>query len=215
MRPDFGHPHTESGAELPTPTKTMRVLDFDIENRPLAYWYDDKTTSEVTAIAWSWGEVEGATGTSLGPAVEVVFLKAPPRHEQSARTMLKKFRKAYDKADMVTGHYIRKHDLPILNAAMIEYGFGPMAPKLTSDTKMDLVSYGGQSASQMALANALDVKKEKPRMSVSRWRDANRLTEVGINATIERVMGDVRQHMELRQALLEQGMLKGPRMWTP
>jgi hypothetical protein len=186
--------------------RPMRVLDFDIENRPLAYWHSDKTTGEITAIAWSWyGQDE----------VYVRVLEPPPYHLTSALGMLRAFRAAYEKADMVTGHYIRGHDLPILNSALVEYDLDQLSPKLTSDTYLDLVTYGEQSKSQMALSNVLDVKKEKPRMSVSRWRDANRLTVEGIDATIERVTGDVKQHKELRLALIERGLLKPPRLWTP
>jgi hypothetical protein len=187
-------------------TRPMRVLDFDIENRPLAYWFDDRTTPEITAIAWSWyGE----------DAVVVRTLKHPPFHVKSARQMLKDFRLAYEQADMVTGHYIRGHDLPMVNSALVEYGIEPLGPKLVSDTHGDLITYGKQSKSQAALSNVLGVVAEKPRMSVNRWRDANRLTPEGIEATVERVVGDVKQHKEMRLALIEAGLLKTPRIWRP
>lgn len=205
MEPNFGYPTF----------KRLKVLDFDIENRPSSYWYDDKTTSEITAIAWSLGNSVEPWRTPEQFLVEVAVLAPPPNGEASMHSMLENFRRAYDEADMVTGHYIRKHDLPIINSHMIEFGYGPLKPKLTSDTKLDLVTYGGQSASQMGLANTLGVKKEKPRMSVNRWRDANRLTPEGREATIERVVGDVRQHMELRLAVIREGMLKAPVVWTP
>src|SRR5262245_59473495 len=40
------------------PIRAARVLDFDIENRPLSYLGQDFTTSEVTAIAASFGRKE-------------------------------------------------------------------------------------------------------------------------------------------------------------
>jgi hypothetical protein len=33
-----------------------RLLVFDLENRPLAYWYDGETTSEITAFGWKWSD---------------------------------------------------------------------------------------------------------------------------------------------------------------
>lgn len=186
-----------------------RILDFDIENRPLSYWFDDRTTAEITAIAWmfyDWWEGHGP---------EVRVLEPPPNHETSAIRMLTHFKRAYDEANMVTGHFIRKHDLPIINAAMIEYGMEPLGPKMTSDTKLDLIRTASFSASQLNLSGMLDVKAPKPRMSTGRWRDANRLTVEGRQSAIERVTGDVRQHMEMRAALLEAGLLSPPRMWTP
>ena len=41
-------------ARLVVRQRPMRVLDFDIENRPLSYLGSDFTTAEVTAIAWAW-----------------------------------------------------------------------------------------------------------------------------------------------------------------
>lgn len=190
-----------------TVRKQHRILDFDIENRPLSYWFADVTTAEITAIAWKFYDWTDE------PAVR--FLKPPPDHEWSAIAMLREFKAAYDAADMVTGHFIRKHDLPIINSAMIEYGLPTLGPKMTSDTKLDFIKHGSFSASQLALSKVLDVKAPKPRMTTNRWRDANRLTDEGIAATIERVTGDVKQHMELRGRLLDEGLLGPPRLWTP
>lgn len=183
-----------------------RILDFDIENRPLAYWFDDRTTGEITAIGWAFYDE---------PVIHSRLLKPPPDHERSMRKMLEGFRKAYDQADIVTGHFIRKHDLPIINAHMIEFGLPPLGPKMTSDTKLDLIRTAQFSASQLALSKIMNTSAQKPRMSVGRWRDANRLTPEGRAAARERVEGDVKQHMELRAALLQHGLLAPPRMWTP
>lgn len=192
--------------EINVTSRPFRILDFDIENRPLAYWYDDKTTGEITAIAWAFYDE---------PVIMSKLLKPPPDHERSMLGMLLKFKKAYDKADMVTGHYIRVHDLPIIQAHMIEFGLEPLGPKMTSDTKLDLIKRSNLSASQLGLSKMLDVSAEKPRMSVGRWRDANRLTPEGRAAARERVEGDVKQHMELRAAMLERGLLKEPSLWIP
>jgi hypothetical protein len=40
------------------------------------------------------------------------------------RSMLEKFLVAYNAADVVTGHYIRKHDLPLINDHCIRMGSG-------------------------------------------------------------------------------------------
>lgn len=189
-----------------TPVKQHRILDFDIENRPLSYWYGDVTTAEITAIAWSF------IGSGV---VEYRTLAPPPDHELSTYNMLAAFGKAYDEADMVTGHYIRRHDLPIINSAMMEWDVNPLTPKLTSDTKLDLVKHGGLPVSQQALGAMLEIQKPKVPMPTHRWRDANRLTPEGIQAAVARVVGDVEQHMEMRAELIERGLLLPPRMWTP
>ena len=183
-----------------------RILDFDIENRPLAYWYDGNTTAEITAIGWAFYDE---------PVIHSRLLLPPPKHETSMLKMLKAFRRAYDKADIVTGHFIRVHDLPIINSHMIEFGLPPLDAKMSSDTKIDLIRHGQMSASQLALSAMLDVKAPKPRMTNLRWRDANRLTPDGMVLARERVEGDVKQHMELRAAMLRDGLLKPPSLWSP
>lgn len=180
-----------------------RILDFDIENRPLSYWYDGRCTAEITAIAWRWvGVTNEATRCYL-------------LGSHTAVEMLGAFREAYREADMVTGHYIRRHDLPIVNGALIEHGLEPLDSILTSDTKLDLVRFSDLPQSQEALGAMLSLEHPKVGMSQSDWRDGNRLTPTGILRTRNRVVGDVEQHVELRAALLERGLLGAPRWWHP
>lgn len=181
----------------------MRILDWDIENRPLSYRGFDRTSADVTAIAWRWvGVTNEATRCYL-------------LGSHSSEEMLEAFSAAYRAADMVTGHFIRRHDLPIVNGALIEHGLEPLESKLTSDTCLDLVRFSELAKSQEALGAMLGLEHPKVGMSQSDWREANRLTPSGILRTRERVVGDVEQHVELRAALLERGLLGAPRWWHP
>lgn len=185
---------------LPVQKGGFWILDFDIENRPLSYWTPDRPSAEITAIAWSFG----------GNKVEVRLLGRDDPEE-----MLTAFVTAYDLADMVTGHYIRRHDLPIINGALMEYGLPTLKPKLVQDTKVDLVKRADLPVSQEALAEMLGVPAPKISMSQVKWREANRLAPEGLALTEKRVVGDVKQHMKLRKALLKAGLLKAPRVWRP
>lgn len=182
--------------------RPLRVLDFDLENRPLNYVGDDFTFSEITAIAWKFiGEPGPIQCLCLG--------------EVSHRTMLLGFVAAYVQADLLTGHNIIKHDLRILNGALLEEGLSPLPTKLVSDTYLHLKRKGGVSGSQENLAKMLKVKTTKIGMSQADWREANRLTPEGIDKTRRRVVGDVKQHIALRKELLRRAWLKPPEMWRP
>lgn len=185
--------------KLPTIKGAARVLDFDIENRPLSYWAD-RPTAEVTAIAACWVD---------DPKSMKVWLLGRDDPED----MLRGFKALYDQAGMVTGHYIRKHDLPILSGAMMEIGISPLGTCLTEDTKLDLVKRGDLPATQEYLSDMLGVKARKLGMSQAMWRQANRLTPEGLVLTESRVVGDVQQHMKLRVALREAGLLRSPQLW--
>lgn len=180
----------------------LRILDFDIENRPLAYLGQDYTTAEITAIA--------ACFTDEPKSMRCWLLgDAPPE------VMLTGFRQMYDAADLVTGHYIREHDLPVISGALMELGLPPLDQKMTSDTKLDLIAHKYLSASQENLAAMLGVSKAKMSMNNAEWREANRLTPRGWKLTYRRATGDVIQHMALRKVLVERGLLGPARVWRP
>ena len=126
-----------------------RILDFDIENRPLHYWYGDATTGEITIIAWSFLD-EHPDDDLDQSKIRVAALYPWPEHVTSAVKMLQEFVKAYDEAQLVTGHFIRGHDLPMVNGGLMELGLPTLHRKLTSDTKLDLTKRKYMSVSQTA-----------------------------------------------------------------
>lgn len=180
--------------------RPMRVLDFDIENRPLSYLGSDFTTAEVTAIAWAWTD---------RPQDVTVYLLG----EHDLSSILKSFVDAYNRADLVTGHYILGHDLPMVNGALMECGLAPLADKPVQDTKVHLIRTKGISQSQESLGAMFNLDAPKVQMNQSKWRAANRLTPEGLAEVRQRVTGDVRQHIELRQTLLDRQLLRPPSVW--
>lgn len=182
-----------------------RILDFDIECRPLGWLGGDFVHSEVTAIATAWADdPEGS--------IECYNIT---KRVGSERSMLKAFVKRYNKADVVTGHYIRNFDLPTIQAALIEFDLEPLTEKLTIDTKNDLIKFRSFSKSQENLGAQLGLEHPKVHMNAARWREANRLTPEGIDFMAERAMGDVLQHCELRLALMDREALGPPKIWRP
>jgi len=181
--------------------KPMRILDFDIENRPLAYLGMDFTSAEITAIAAGWSDEKSVTVWALG--------------DVTLEEMLAGFVDLYNEADIVTGHYIRNHDLPIINGALMELGMPALGAKLTSCTKNDLLKSKGVSKSQENLSEMRELVAPKVQMNQPKWRAANRLTPEGIELTKKRVVGDIVQHKQLRAELVESGWLGLPKVWKP
>lgn len=181
-----------------------RILDFDIEARPLGWYGGDWVHKEPTAIASAWIE----DGEPVDMKVDYLTTR-----KGSMERMLEAFLKRYDEADMVTGHYIRGFDLGVLNTALGEFGVGHLDPKQAHDTKLDLIKLSGISKSQENLASLLEIEKPKVGMTMNDWRLGNRLLPEGIKLVVERVTGDVSQHVHMRAALLEREWLKAPKMW--
>jgi hypothetical protein len=195
---------------IPVRKGAVKILDFDIENRPLSYWVPDMPTAEITSIAACFtDDPESLQVWLLRPAI------TDADHEAQMRAMVTGFRAMYDRADMVTGHYITRHDLPIINAACVEWGVPLLEPKLTEDTKVHLLRFSDIPKTQESLSDLMGIFEKKVHMKQSMWRQANRLTVEGLAATESRVRGDVVQHMKLRVALREAGLLRAPRVWRP
>lgn len=188
----------------PLSSRPLKILNFDCETRKVGFisggnWGPDGC--EIIALACSW----------VGSGKVEVWLQG----YETLSEILEHFVEKYNQADIVSGHYIRKFDLPIVNGSLLEHGMAPLSAKLVSDTKCDLMRKAGISASQENLAEMIGLPQGKYHMNDAMWREANRLTEKGVELTRKRVVSDVRQSKALRVALLKAGALGSPRMWSP
>lgn len=167
------------------------------------HYSEFRDESQITAIAWSWiGSRE----------VEYGVLEQDLSNEQE---ILEGFLEAYQEADVVTGHYITRHDLPMINDHCMRFGWDLLEPKRAQDTKTLLPRVRGLGLSQENLATLYELEERKHHMNGRRWAVANTLSPEGREEARLRVVKDVRQHIRLRRALLEKGYLKPARVWTP
>lgn len=195
-----------------TTSRRVLILDFDCECRPIAWYGGDWVTKQPTAIAWQFIGGRGPLGGTRVAAIGESGFSENVLEEEAE--MLGLFREAYDAADIVTGHYIRGFDLPLLNGALMRLGLPLLSAKLTQDTKLDLVRGQGISKSQQNLGAMFELEHPKVPMNTALWAEANMLTSAGIAATKKRVIGDVRQHIEMRSVMLERDLLGPVRVWS-
>lgn len=186
-------------------SKQPKILDFDIESRPLGWYGGDFVHSEPTIIAASW----------IGDDEVFSWNLSQRNHRSSMTRMLLGFKKLYDEADIVTGHYIRGYDLTRIQSALFEFELPLLEEKWTSDTKEDLIKLTGISKSQQNIGSVVETEAPKVGMSMMDWRKANRLEPDGIALALERCIGDVIQHKQMRQQLIDAGVLKPGKLWTP
>lgn len=190
----------------------LRLLCWDLENRPSAYWYDDKTTSQITAFGWKWLDER---------RVNTMLLKPDGRYELDDGTTVSAtgahelFRGELCAAGIVYGHNIRRHDLPIMQAWLLRLQLGPLPRLLTSDTLRDYPRRKDMSASLENLVAMYGVKGRKFSMSQPMWEQANQLTPAGVALARRRVESDVLLQERLRKRLLELDLLGAPRIWEP
>lgn len=194
------------------PLTPARLLCFDLENRPLAYWYDGQATSQITAFGWKWHDE---------PDVRTMLLLADGYFESDdgvrrpAKAAYQHFCEELASAGIVYGHNIRKHDLPMLNAWLLRLQLPVLTPLLTTDTLRDIPRRGGMSASLESFAELYELGGEKFHMPSPAWEKANQLMPEGVDLARQRVASDVVLQERLRDKLEGLGILKPPRMWNP
>lgn len=193
-----------------TPKRDIRILDLDVECRPMAWYGGDWVTKEITAIAWRFTD-ESESQTRC-------WLLTPSRtwaeHMSKRRRGMQAFLRDYNEADMVTGHFIRGFDLPLINATCMRLGLPPLPAKDAHDTKNDLIRMSGLSKSQENLAAYFDLKVEKQKMNAHLWEVGNSLVEEGRRETERRVVGDIQQHIAFREELIARHALMPAKEWS-
>jgi DNA polymerase elongation subunit (family B) len=184
--------------------RRLKVLDFDTECRPLHY-SEYRDESQLTAYAWSW----------VGPDKTRITARILEQDLSNEKKILKEFLKAYHEADIVTGHYITRHDLPLLTDHCMRFGLPLPEARWAQDTKTLLPTVRGLGLSQENLSTLYELDEKKHRMNGRRWAGANTLTPAGRREARLRVMRDVRQHKALLKKLTEKDYLDAPRRWSP
>ena len=190
-----------------------RLLCFDLENRPLAYWYDGETTSEITAFGWKWADERRVHTMLLQPDGTFSVSDRDGQH-LAANDAYERFVRELEQAGVVYGHNIRRHDLPMLNAHLLRLQLPMLPPLRTTDTFKDLPRTAGVSKSLENMA-AMYGMPAKRKMTQPDWERANRLEPAGVEAARKRVAGDVILQERLRAKLSELGLLRAPRLWRP
>lgn len=183
--------------------RQLKVLDFDCECRPVAWIGGDFVTRGLTAIGWSFvgsGEVHSRVLT---------------HKDRDTKRILEPFLVAYAAADIVQGHYIRGFDFGLVNGALVREGMPLLDAKMSRDTKNDLYTMSSVSKSQENLGALFELNHPKVPMNEPMWAEHNLWqTERSVKWVRERVEGDVVQHIELTQTLVDLGYLTPPRRWA-
>lgn len=115
------------------------------------------------------------------------------------------------KADMVTGHNLERHDLPVINAECMRLGLEPIRSVLVQDT-MRLFRSKGFRKSQENLGVLLQIPEKKLHLGWQAWENA--YAEADWQTIRDRCESDVLMHKQMRVKLLDMGYLRKPRQWS-
>jgi DNA polymerase elongation subunit (family B) len=184
-------------------TKTLKILDFDVETVAAGFADPNWVPQKITCVAWSWIGEEKVESRVCGPMG--LFGKPELRTK-----MLKPLMDAINEADMLTGHNIIRFDLPVINSECMRLGLPVVPTKLVQDT-MRLMRSKGFKKGQDNIGRMLKLSEEKQAMDWQQWQDA--YDEAGWAGIRSRCETDIIQHKTMRVELLELGLLKTPTLW--
>jgi DNA polymerase elongation subunit (family B) len=186
----------------PVPVASRKLLDFDIETVAAGYADPQWVPSTVTAWAYSWG----------GDIVVEALPVAKFYDVEARRRFLEPLIHELGQADVVTGHNVLRFDLPVLQAEVMRLGMPSLPPLLVQDT-IRLPRSKGFKKGQDNLGVLLAVPVGKLPLNFQQWAEA--YAEPDLGTVKDRVAGDVRQHMLIREAMRDRGWLTPPRRWQP
>src|SRR5690348_17068755 len=92
-------------------SRPVRLLCFDIENKPGTFGGHDFTFSKVTAVGAMFVDETEPRGWILNR-----------RSKNQMKRVARDFRRLWDDAGIVVGHNIRRHDIKILNGLYATLG---------------------------------------------------------------------------------------------
>jgi len=179
----------------------------------LAFWYDGEVTRQITAFGWKWADEKRVNTLLLHPDGD--YRDHGSTNAIPAEMAHRLFAAELSAAGIVYGHNIRRFDLPILNGWLLRLQLPVLPPLRTTDTCKDLPRTASVSKSLENMAAMYGLPGEKFAMPQPAWEEANQLTAGGVALARKRVVSDVLLQERLRMKLLDLGLLRPPRVWSP
>ena len=185
------------------PAKPENILDFDMESMAAGFADPAWVPQKITCISWSWigySAVNSVISTQMGFFIPEI-----------RRTMLEQFMAVYEQADVVTGHNLIRHDLPLLNAECLRLGLPQPSSKKVEDT-IAFRKTKGLKKGLDNLAKLLKTQEEKQDMDYEAWEQA--YEDPTWKLVIDRCESDVRLHKQVREKMIERDWPMKRTVWS-
>lgn len=177
-------------------TRDLRVLCFDIENKPGTYGGGDFTHGKVTALGAQFLDEKVVGGW-------VIQRADPDQPTQCAED----FRSMWEQADVVMGHNIRGHDIKLLAGFYTSLDLPLLSERRTIDTYRDQPKMAGISRSLENLCDRWGCPEKKMSLSEYDWEAAYDGVPWGVEKMLARVTSDVRINIWLYHELRRRNLL--------
>jgi hypothetical protein len=175
----------------------MRILAFDLENKPGTYGPGDFTHGKVTALGAQFVDEDECHGW-------VLKRDKPAQMKKCVR----EFRDLWNDADIVLGHNIRRHDVRLLNGLCTSLNLPLLPERRMIDTYSDQPKMSGLSRSLENLCDRWDCPEAKLHLSEADWEAAYDGRPEGEQKMLDRVTSDVRISIWLYRELLRRQLLR-------
>lgn len=168
----------------------LRVLDFDTENIPGFYWYDERCTDFLHTIACAWADDPKDYHVWQMRWSSKLGMHFPRRSYME-------FKEIVESAGIVTAHNVARHDIPLLNGHADRYGLPRIKWPRVVDTLTHIKKSSGVPRSQEYLADREDLGEKKMHVGLYTWEGAARGKPDAMQVVADRCLSDVISHIEL------------------
>lgn len=178
------------------PDGRLKLLCYDIENKPGTYGPGDFTHGKVTAIAAQF----------IGDGEMRSWVMRRSSRAQ-VRRAAESFRKLWEEADIVVGHNIRRHDKKLLDGFYTTLDLPVLPRRRAIDTYLDQPKMAGLSRSLENLCARWGCPERKIHMPEHAWEFAYDGVPEYVDLMRERCESDVRINIWLYHELLRRRLL--------
>lgn len=176
--------------------RPLRILCFDLENKPGTYGPGDFTHGKVTALAAQF----------LTESEPVCWALRRARPKEMRRQALA-FAKLWEQSDVVMGHYIRRHDIKLLQGMMDMLALPRLPDRRVIDTCVDMAKSAGYSKSLENQCARWGCPWEKVNMTEYDWEQAYDGIPWAVEKMKRRCTTDVRMNVWLYGEQRRRGLL--------
>lgn len=152
-------------------TRQAKILILDIENSTIKgrFWRTGKQYISHDQIIDDWYILGYSAKWLFSTEIMSDFVTAKESVKRDDKRVLDSLYKLLNEADIIIGHNIRKHDLPMIKTRLFLHGFKPPLPYLTIDTLVIAWKEFAFSSAKLDYLGKMIVRKEKLHTDYDLW----------------------------------------------
>lgn len=153
-------------------TRQPKILLFDIENSTIKgrFWRTGKQYVSHEQIIDDWYVLGYSAKWLFSTEIMSDFVTAKESVQRDDKRVMQSLYKLINEADILIGHNVKKHDIPMVKTRFLLHGFKPPLPFLVIDTLQIAWKEFAFSSAKLDYLSKMMMSKEKLHTDYSLWK---------------------------------------------